>query len=164
MVVGWTIGCAHPDGVILAGAGDHNTGNHVVLLNVRTKQPVPLPDINQVHQLNVGGDGGWVKLPSLPHTVANPMLVCDDSYVYVLGGDGCKLCVKLPKINHNVNGHVTFTSHDLEHSEGHLDHTGVRRHQGESDEMEEHCLNKVFNFILLCCLAVKKINNYGTSR
>ena len=38
-----TSGCAHPDGVILAGAEDHNTGNHVVLLNVRTKQPVPLP-------------------------------------------------------------------------------------------------------------------------
>ena len=39
---GYTSGCAHPDGVILAGAWDHNTGNHVVLLNVRTKQPVPL--------------------------------------------------------------------------------------------------------------------------
>ena len=38
-----TNGCAHPDGVILAGAEDHNTGNHVVLLNVRTKQTVPLP-------------------------------------------------------------------------------------------------------------------------
>ena len=40
---GYTKGCAHPDGVILASAGDHNTGNHVVLLNVRTKQVVPLP-------------------------------------------------------------------------------------------------------------------------
>ena len=37
------MGCAHPDGVILAGAEDHNTGNHVVLLNVRTKELVPLP-------------------------------------------------------------------------------------------------------------------------
>ena len=90
MVVGWTIGCAHPDGVILAGAGDHNTGNHVVLLNVRTKQPAPLPDSNQVYQLNVSGDGGWVKLPSLPHTIWCPMLVCDDSYVYVLCVDVCK--------------------------------------------------------------------------
>ena len=40
---GGTMGCAHPDGVILAGAEDHNTGNHVVLLNVRTRQTVPLP-------------------------------------------------------------------------------------------------------------------------
>ena len=39
----YTSGCAHPDGVILAGAEDHNTGNHVVLLNVRTRQTVPLP-------------------------------------------------------------------------------------------------------------------------
>ena len=39
----YTRGCAHPDGVILAGAEDYNTGNHVVLLNVRTKQTVPLP-------------------------------------------------------------------------------------------------------------------------
>ena len=40
---GYTTGCVHPDGVILVGAKDHNTGNHVVLLNVRTKQTVPLP-------------------------------------------------------------------------------------------------------------------------
>ena len=40
---GGTSGCAHPDGVILAGAADHKTCNHVVLLNVRTKQPVPFP-------------------------------------------------------------------------------------------------------------------------
>ena len=39
----YTSGCAHPDGVILAGANNHNTGNHVVLLNVPTKQPVLLP-------------------------------------------------------------------------------------------------------------------------
>ena len=40
---GKTSGCAHPDGVILAGADNHSTGNHVVLLNVRTRQTVPLP-------------------------------------------------------------------------------------------------------------------------
>ena len=56
-------------------------------------------DSNQVYQLNVGSDGGWVKLPSLPHTVNNPMLVCDDSYLYVLGGAVCKQCVKLAKNN-----------------------------------------------------------------
>ena len=65
----YTSGCAHPDGAILAGDDDHNTGNHVVLLNVRTRQTVPLPDSDQVYQLNVGGDSGWVKLPSLPHTI-----------------------------------------------------------------------------------------------
>ena len=53
---------------------------------------------DKVYQLNVGGDGGWVKLPSLPHTpVYYPMLVCDDSYLYVLGGVGCARCVKLVK-------------------------------------------------------------------
>ena len=39
----YTRGCAHPDGVLLAGAKNHNTGNHVVLLNLRAKQLVPLP-------------------------------------------------------------------------------------------------------------------------
>ena len=78
----YTSGSADPDGVILAGDDDHNTGNHVVLLNVRTRQTVPLPDSNQVYQLS----GGWVKLPSLPHTIWCPMLVCDDRYLYVLGG------------------------------------------------------------------------------
>ena len=111
-------------------------------------------DSNQVYQLNVGGDGGWVELPSLPHTPVCPMLVCDDSYLYVLGGVGCKVCVKLDKNNQhqwttftdlpvqcdNVDGgvlvieqycvsDVTFTTHDLEHSQGHMDHTGVQGHQ-----------------------------------
>ena len=54
---------------------------------------------NQVYQLNGVGGGGWVKLPSLPHRVSNPMLVCDDRYLYVLGGAGCKVCVKLDKNN-----------------------------------------------------------------
>ena len=40
---GKTSGCAHPDGVVLAGADNHNTGNHVVLLDVRTKQTALLP-------------------------------------------------------------------------------------------------------------------------
>ena len=40
---GKTSGCAHPDGVILAGADNHNNGNNVVLLNLRTKQKVSLP-------------------------------------------------------------------------------------------------------------------------
>ena len=56
-------------------------------------------DNKQVFQLNVDGDGGWLKLPSLPHTVANPMLVCDDNYLYVLGGHTGKQCVKLAKNN-----------------------------------------------------------------
>ena len=65
-------------------------------------------DSNKVYQLNVGGDGGWVKLPSLPHTpVYNPMLVCDDRYLYVLGGDGCKVCVKIDK--NNQHQWTTFT-------------------------------------------------------
>ena len=104
---------------------------------------------NQVYQLNVGGDGGWVKLSPLPHIVSNPMLVCDDSYLYVLGGVVCKQCVKLDKNNQhqwttftdlpvhcsNVRGGVlvvnntvlvTFTTHDLEHSDKHMDHTGVQ--------------------------------------
>ena len=85
----YTSGCADLDGVILAGAGEHNTGNHVVLLNVRTKQPVPLPDSNQVYQLS----GGWVKLPSLPHTTVCPMLVSDDSYLYVYWVVMCVNCV-----------------------------------------------------------------------
>ena len=62
---------------------------------------------DNVYQLNVGGDGGWVKLPSLPHTPVCPMLVCDDSYLYVLGGyDGCT-SVKLDK--NNQHQWTTFT-------------------------------------------------------
>ena len=65
-------------------------------------------DSKQVYQLNVGGDGGWVKLPSLPHTpVYYPMLVCDDRYLYVLGGHGCARCVKLDKHDHHQ--WTTFT-------------------------------------------------------
>ena len=64
-------------------------------------------DSNKVYQLNVGGDGGWVKLPSLPHTPVLPMLVCDDRYLYVLGGAGCKVCVKLDK--NNQHQWTTFT-------------------------------------------------------
>ena len=64
-------------------------------------------DSDKVYQLNVGGDGGWVKLPSLPHRVNSPMLVCDDSYLYVLGGAGCKVCVKLDK--NNQHHWTTFT-------------------------------------------------------
>ena len=64
-------------------------------------------DSDQVYQLNVGGDGGWVKLPSLPHTPVGPMLVCDDRYLYVLGGTGCKVCVKLDK--NNQQQWTTFT-------------------------------------------------------
>ena len=60
-----------------------------------------------VHQLNVGGDDGWVKLPSLPNSVANPILAYDDRYVYVLGGFKCKLCFKLAKNNHHQ--WTTFT-------------------------------------------------------
>ena len=67
---------------------------------------------DKVYQLNIGGDGGWVKLPSLPHRVTNPMLVCDDSYLYVLGGAGCKVCVKLPKNNHHQ--WATFTDLPVE--------------------------------------------------
>ena len=52
-----------------------------------------------MYQLNVGGDGGWVELPSLPHIPLYPMLVCDDSYLYVLGGVDCTRCVKLDKDN-----------------------------------------------------------------
>ena len=62
---------------------------------------------DKVYQLNVGGDGGWVKLPSLPHRVNNPMLVCDDSYLYVLGGTECARCVKLDK--NNQHQWTTFT-------------------------------------------------------
>ena len=70
-------------------------------------------DSNKVYQLNVGGDGGWVKLPSLPHTpVYNPMLVCDDRYLYVLGGGGCKVCVKIDK--NNQHQWTTFTDLPVE--------------------------------------------------
>ena len=63
---------------------------------------------DKVYQLNVGGDGGWVKLPSLPHTPRWPMLVCDDRYLYVLGGyNGCKVCVKIDK--NNQHQWTTFT-------------------------------------------------------
>ena len=63
---------------------------------------------DKVYQLYVGGDGGWVKLPSLPHTpVCYPMLVCDDSYLYVLGGYQCTRCVKLAK--DNKHQWITFT-------------------------------------------------------
>ena len=55
--------------------------------------------------------GGWVKLPSLPHTpVYNHMLVCDDRYLYVLDGAGSKLCVKLDKNNQ----WTTFTDLPME--------------------------------------------------
>ena len=62
---------------------------------------------DNVYQLNVGGDGGWVELPSLPHAPVGPMLVCDDRYLYVLGGDGCKVCVKIDK--NNQQQWTTFT-------------------------------------------------------
>ena len=54
-------------------------------------------DSDKVYQLNVGGDGGWVELPSLPHTVFGSLLVCDDRYLYVLSGYECTRCVKLDK-------------------------------------------------------------------
>ena len=66
-------------------------------------------DSNRVYQLNVGSDGGWVSLPSLPHNVCNPMLACDDRYLYVLGGEECKQCIKL----HNNNRHKWITITDL---------------------------------------------------
>ena len=60
------------------------------------------------------------------------MLVCDDSYLYVLGVVGCKVCVKLAKDNHNVAGgvlvrnntvlvmstshHMTNTTHNIKRS------------------------------------------------
>ena len=73
-------------------------------------------DSDKVYQLNVGGDGGWVKLPSLPHTpVYYPMLVCDDRYLYVLGGVGCKVCVKLDK--NNQHQWTTFTDLPVECSD-----------------------------------------------
>ena len=64
-------------------------------------------DSDKVYQLNVGGDGGWVELPSLPHRVNSPMLVCDDRYLYVLGGYECKVCVKIDK--NNQHQWTTFT-------------------------------------------------------
>ena len=67
---------------------------------------------NQVYQLNVGGDGGWVKLPSLPHTPGWPILVCNDSYLYVLGGYQCTRCVKLEK--NNQHKWTTFTDLPME--------------------------------------------------
>ena len=64
-------------------------------------------DSDKVYQLNVGGDGGWVKLPLLPHSPLLPMLVCDDRYLYVLGGYECTRCVKLDK--DNKHQWTTFT-------------------------------------------------------
>ena len=162
----YTSGCAHPDGVILAGDDDHNTGNHVVLLNVRTRQTVPLPDSNQVYQLNVGGDGGWVKLPSLPHTIWCPMLVCDDSYLYVLGGAGCKVCVKLAKDNRNVAGGVLVKNNTvLVMSPSHYMTLNTLKDTWITQEYRDIKVNRMkwknvvlikFLILLFCCLAVNK--------
>ena len=108
-------------------------------------------DSDKVYQLNVGGGGGWVKLPSLPHTPLLPMLVCDDRYLYVLGGVGCTRCVKLDKDNKHqwtnftnlpvqcdgVEGGALVKNNTvlvmspsrlmtLNTQEGHMDHTGVQ--------------------------------------
>ena len=56
--------------------------------------------------------GRWVELPSLPHAVAWPLLACDDSFLYVVGGFKCKSCVKLD--NKNQQKWTTFTDLPVE--------------------------------------------------
>ena len=44
----------------------------------------------------------WIKLTDLTHTVANPMLVNHNGYLYVLGGDNCATCVRMAYSNRGV--------------------------------------------------------------
>ena len=54
---------------------------------------------NVVFQLPDYGDYEWKELPELNYEVANPMVVNDKKYLYVLGGEGCARCVRISKKN-----------------------------------------------------------------
>ena len=49
----------------------------------------------QLHELTE--TAVWEILPELSYTVANPMVVNDDKYLYVLGGLNCQTCVMMCK-------------------------------------------------------------------
>ena len=46
---------------------------------------------------HVSQDAVWEELTALQEPVANPMLVNDDTYLYVLGGEDCRKCVRMCK-------------------------------------------------------------------
>ena len=119
-----TKGCTHPEGVILAGSSKEGDENKVIFLDIRRLTVVKLPVLEhilknvgmvydtgrliiaggenpdgtlskrvwQLPQLNNGAV--WEELTALEEPVANPMLVNDEEYLYVLGGEDCRKCVR----------------------------------------------------------------------
>ena len=56
-----------------------------------------ISDVWQLPELT--DKSNWIKLPYLNYPASNPMMVYDDQYLYVLGGDGFPYCERLSKNN-----------------------------------------------------------------
>ena len=57
-----------------------------------------LTPTNVVMQLNMSKENAeWETFKQLPHLASNPMMVCDDEYLYVLGGIGCAKCFRISR-------------------------------------------------------------------
>ena len=149
-----TIGCSHPEGVIIAGSSQSGNGMKVAFMDLRRKKTVDLPDLDHsVRRVGmvyddptemlilVGGEQydentgvssltkavyklpqlnknvNWIKLTDLTYTVANPMLVNHNGYLYVLGGDNCATCVRMA-FSENTERGVWETLDNLPVSEG----------------------------------------------
>ena len=132
--------CAYGSGLIIGGSARNSTGRHVVQLDFNTREttqlvdlPIPIqsPGITYTDQsvyiiggshckekskrvfcYSTDGKSEWIKLKPLIHAVVRPIVLSDETHIYVIGGNttstqdssktlkkGCKLTQIYDKLN-----------------------------------------------------------------